>query len=144
MPPLWKLLLFCALCLGLGPLKAQEEFDKSLDDSSEVEVTETEFFESLPADLESVQSELVSEKELEPAGSGVSIESPQINKNSLVNSPSTMVVEEMFSKEQIEGLERLGIRKLPTGISIFRYNHQKIKNQVSLLKSRTLTEKSVQ
>lgn len=140
MPPIWKILLFCILCLGLGPIKAQEEPEET----NESAITEAEIFESSSNELETLKSEMVSEKDLEPTGSGVSTESPQINTTSQVELSSAIVGEEKFSKDQIDGLERLGIRRLPRGISIFRYNHQKIKNQVSLLKSRTLTEKSVQ
>lgn len=147
MPPIWKILFFAALCLGLGPIYGNDAIQENMDPVIS-EILDTEFSASEAIDSsEVISSEMVPDSELEPVAGLRKQESLKDNQPFKEADQKKDVIApgvETYSKKELDNLNQLGIKKLPPGISIFRYNHHQIKNKISFLKERTHTEKTVQ
>ena len=169
MPPIWKILLFSVLCLGLSPswgktaggdeseaLSAavsvvfREDFSPKQEEVLTEKVTDDELaMVSSPSEPSFSEKRRASERELEkgltkatePTEDELFEGAPPEVKEVLHEEPKEI---QKFKASDLNPLDHLGIRKLSPGINIFRYAHDYIKNRTPLAKGRMLPESSIQ
>ncbi len=152
MPPIWKILIIGSLCLGLSPSWGEDssgtyylpEQPTQVSGESSPKFNSEDQSETV-TDLGQVPEKILQEKVLESDLEPIPVKSnSQTRHQEKFEVAPSGISQPTFTPGRALELEKMGILKLPKGISIFRYSHRFIKTQSPLTKKSALSESSVQ
>lgn len=166
MPPIWKILIIAAFCLGIAPSWGTDESDPgvsemvTLDGEIQLKVDKKEVSPEVETFVEPMKHNESNDKKNSSIESlSGFIESSIEHQTSL---PQTSLNESEFKAQELAGkspavetpgflqtaeasvLESVGIKRLSKGINIFRFSTYYLKHVSPLIKGRMLPESSVQ